>query len=59
MDGNKRVALASALVFLELNNFCFIYPEEQLYDIVMGVAKSEVTKETLVDIFEKYSIKRK
>ena len=57
IDGNKRVALASALVFLDINNYDFTCPENILYKEMMGVAKGEVKKEALIKFFEKYSIK--
>ena len=58
VDGNKRVALASTLVFLELNNFTLICSEDELYDIVIKIASSETTKEKLIIFFEKYSVKK-
>jgi len=57
IDGNKRVALASALVFLEINGYEFNCKDEILYNKIMGVAKGEIKKEELIKFFEKYSIK--
>ena len=47
LDGNKRTALASALVFLSLNGIELEDPKEELYDLMMsvsgqGTAKTEV-----------------
>ncbi|TGK86203.1 type II toxin-antitoxin system death-on-curing family toxin [Leptospira montravelensis] len=51
LDGNKRVALASSLVFLDINGYDIIDPNETLYDFVIGVAegkfKLEEIKKTL------------
>jgi len=55
LDGNKRVALAAALVFLELNDYRFSPPEEKLYITIMQVAKGELNKESLTDFFERYT----
>ena len=59
IDGNKRVALASSLVFLDLNGYDFDCDEEILYNEIMGVAKSDVKKEDLISFYEKYSKKIK
>jgi len=58
MDGNKRVALASSLVFLDLNGYELNCQNETLYNQIMNTAKGEVKKEGLVKFFEKHS-KRK
>ncbi|QQO07572.1 type II toxin-antitoxin system death-on-curing family toxin [Breznakiella homolactica] len=55
VDGNKRTALASALVFLDLNNYDFTCPEPTLYKQMMDVAKGEIKKESLITFFEKYA----
>lgn len=44
IDGNKRAALATALVFLELNGVRLDDPEEELYELMMSVAKGETRK---------------
>lgn len=56
LDGNKRVALASALVFLDLQGIEVCDRNDQLYELTMGIARSEVTKEeatrTLAELCE-------
>ena len=47
LDGNKRVALASALVFLDLNGITISDPMQTLYDMMMGVARGEVGKSNI------------
>ncbi|TGL85794.1 type II toxin-antitoxin system death-on-curing family toxin [Leptospira congkakensis] len=51
LDGNKRVALASSLVFLDINGYDILDPNETLYEFVIGVAegkfKLEEIKKTL------------
>jgi len=58
IDGNKRVALASALVFLDINGYDLDCSEEEIYRIMMSVASGTLNKTTLVDLFVKYSRKR-
>jgi len=58
IDGNKRVALASSLVFLDINGYEFNCNEEILYNEIMNVAKSETKKEELIIFYEKYSSKK-
>ena len=58
IDGNKRVALASSLVFLDINGYEFICKDETLYNEILNLAKGEVKKEELIKFYEKYS-KRK
>ena len=55
IDGNKRVALASSLIFLDLNGYELICKNETLYNKVMDVAKGEIKKEEMINFFEKHS----
>jgi len=57
IDGNKRVALASSLVFLDINGYELNCKNETLYNKIMDVAKGETKKEELIKFFEKYSKK--
>jgi death-on-curing protein len=58
VDGNKRVALASSLVFLDINGYTFNCKDEILYTEIMNAAKGEVKKEELIKYYEKYSKKK-
>ena len=51
MDGNKRVALASALVFLDLNGITISDPEGTLYEMMMAVAQSNLNKPDIAATF--------
>ncbi len=53
MDGNKRTALASGLVFLELNGISIIDNERVLYDVVMEVALGNMHKVYVGDILRR------
>ena len=44
VDGNKRTALASALVFLELNGISISDPKERLYDAMIAIASGKMDK---------------
>jgi death-on-curing protein len=57
IDGNKRTALASALVFLDINRYTFTSSEEIVYETMVSVAKGEIRKEQLGAFFKKYSEK--
>ena len=58
IDGNKRAALASSLVFLDINGYELNCKNETLYNEVMGVAKDEIKKEELIKFYEKHSRKK-
>jgi death-on-curing protein len=55
VDGNKRAALASSLVFLEINEYTFNCDGETLYNEIINVAKGEIKKEDLMKFYEKHS----
>ena len=44
VDGNKRVGAVAALVFLDLNGIDVHISDEDLFDIIMSVAKGETSK---------------
>ena len=47
VDGNKRAAFASIIVFLGLNGVDFDVPPEQATAMTLGVAAGEVSEESL------------
>ena len=53
VDGNKRVALVAALVFLDFNGIDIDDPDDELYPIIMGVAQGKKDKKTLAALFRK------
>jgi death-on-curing protein len=52
-DGNKRTALACALVFLELNGVTILDPKGSLKDAMMQVASSRMDKAQLAELLRK------
>ena len=53
VDGNKRTALAAALVFLSLNGVELADPKGELYELMMGVAGAGVGKDQLAETFRR------
>jgi death-on-curing protein len=51
VDGNKRMALGSALVFLQLNGLEVDDPDERLYDAMIGIARHALDKKGLAALF--------
>lgn len=52
IDGNKRTALASALVFLELNGISLSDPDGILYDAMISLASGEIRKPEFAKILK-------
>ncbi|MCW7471697.1 type II toxin-antitoxin system death-on-curing family toxin [Leptospira kanakyensis] len=52
LDGNKRVALASSLVFLDINGYDILDPNNILYDFVIGVAEGKFRLEEIKKTLE-------
>ena len=55
IDGNKRVGLASALVFLDLNGVEVEDPDGELYDLMMSVASGRTSKQEVAAMFRRLS----
>ncbi|HVG25464.1 MAG TPA: type II toxin-antitoxin system death-on-curing family toxin [Thermoanaerobaculia bacterium] len=56
IDGNKRTAAAAALTFLDYNRIEIEATEDELYDLVIGVAEGRVTKDDVALFFERHTI---
>ncbi len=50
IDGNKRTALASALVFLETNGISIADPKGLLYDAMLSLAPGKLNKSEFAQI---------
>ena len=55
VDGNKRTALASALVFLDWQDIEINDPQEELYSAMIGLAQKTLDKAGLAVLFQKLS----
>lgn len=53
LDGNKRVGLASALVFLDLNGITIRDADNELYDLVIRVTSGIDKKNEIAKVFER------
>ena len=49
VDGNKRVGAVAALVFLDLNGIDMAIRDDDLFDIVMGVAAGTTPKSAVTE----------
>ena len=57
LDGNKRVGLAAALVFLWLNDQEIDAEETELYELVLGVVEGGVTKEEVAAFLRQHAVR--
>ena len=57
VDGNKRIGLSAAVVFLFMNGWEVLDPAESLHPIMEDVAQGKVDKPTLAAAFERLSVK--
>ena len=53
MDGNKRIALACALTFLESNGISIHHPQDLLKDALLNVASGRMSKADLAKLLRK------
>ena len=59
VDGNKRTALACALVFLELHGVTVLDPQGRLKETMMQVASGKIGKAELTALFRKLHRRRR
>lgn len=52
VDGNKRIGLSAALVFLDLNGVRITTGTDALYELTMAVARGEVDKRGIADALQ-------
>jgi death on curing protein len=55
IDGNKRVGLEAALVFLEINNLSLNATDDELIDLTLRTAQSLVSKTEIADFFRAHA----
>lgn len=51
IDGNKRVGLEAALVFLEINDVCIEATDEELVELVLGTTSGKMHKKEIASFF--------
>ncbi|MGA7981294.1 MAG: type II toxin-antitoxin system death-on-curing family toxin [Chromatiaceae bacterium] len=55
LDGNKRVGAVAALIFLTLNGYDFDAPEDDFADMVLAVARGEMSKAEVAGFLHRWS----
>jgi death-on-curing protein len=58
LSSNKRTALASALVFLDINGIEIEDPNEELYEVMMKTATGKYKKNDIAQALKKLSKKK-
>ncbi len=56
LDGNKRTGLAAALIFLWLNDVEIEATEDELTDLVLGVAEGRIHKAEVAVFFQQQAV---
>ncbi len=57
LDGNKRVAVAAAEVFLLVNDHELLAKDEELEELTLGVVRGERSKEEVIAFFKQHVCK--
>jgi len=57
-DGNKRTAWHLLLAFLRLNGFRIVIPEDQAFDLVVGVAEGRIEWQNSAPIIARHLVRR-
>ncbi len=52
IDGNKRAAFASSLVFLKLNKYLFITTNDDVHQTFIGLANKTLSKDELIEWYK-------
>jgi death on curing protein len=56
VDGNKRIGLEAALVFLELNDQSIEANDERLVELVLGVAQGQIDKAQICELLRTHAV---
>jgi death-on-curing protein len=56
VDGNKRVGLEAALIFLEVNNENLSASDEELVDLVLKTTAGQVGKREIAEFFRSHCV---
>ena len=48
-DGNKRISFMAAVIFLGLNGFDLVAPDEEVVEKMMAIASGKLAKEAIAD----------
>lgn len=53
VDGNKRIGLRVAVIFLAVNGYCLTQSSSEVEDVTMRLAQGEVSREELTALVER------
>lgn len=56
VDGNKRVGLEAALVFLEINGWSVEAPDDELVELVLRTAQALITKGEIAGLLRNHGV---
>lgn len=56
VDGNKRVALATTIAFLEVNGYKLTLSKSEVEELVLAVANNKKNRDDVTDIFQTYVV---
>jgi death-on-curing protein len=56
VDGNKRVGLEAALIFLEINNENLNASDEELVDLVLKTTAGQIGKREIAEFFRSHGL---
>jgi death-on-curing protein len=56
VDGNKRIGLEAALIFLEINNENLSASDEELVDLVLKTTAGQVGKREIAEFFRSHCV---
>lgn len=59
IDGNKRTAILSAAMFLRINGYRLVVPNDEMVRFTLACAQSQLTLQQIADWFEKFSVSEK
>ncbi|XZE43830.1 type II toxin-antitoxin system death-on-curing family toxin [Pirellulaceae bacterium SH467] len=54
VDGNKRVGLEAALIFLEINDKSLIANDDELVDLVLKTTAGQIGKREIAELFRSH-----
>lgn len=57
IDGNKRTGLNAALVFLDINGWLVLDPDERLYDAIVALSSRSLDKSGLAKLFRDLAVR--
>lgn len=56
IDGNKRVGLEAALLFLEINGCSIRVEDDELIDLVLKTAQGQSAKRAIAEFFRQHAV---